>query len=295
MATSTAVQVSSPVPAPAARRPLLRLLVYHVNGSVFVLFHILALLAIVTGVSWRAAVIGFVLYWARMFALTGGYHRYFAHRTYRTSRTLAFLIALLATSALQKGPLWWSSVHRRHHRESDGPGDAHSPRRGFWWSHMGWFLWSGDSDYTDLDSVRDLARYPELAWLDRYHWVAPLVLLALCFAAAGWSGVTVGFALSTAVLNHSVFTINSLAHIVGRRRFSTTDDSKNQWLLAVITMGEGWHNNHHRYMGSVRQGFYWWQIDASYYVVRALAAVGLVWGVREPPPSVLAEGRRLRG
>jgi stearoyl-CoA desaturase (delta-9 desaturase) len=261
-----------------------------VSLGVFLFIHLACLAAIWTGVTWRAVGIAVALYWVRMFAVTAGYHRYFAHRSFKTSRAFQFLLALVGTTCVQKGPLWWASVHRRHHRASDGPGDVHSPvQRGFWWSHVGWVV-SDEHVDTDVRSVRDLARYPELVWLGTYHWVAPLTLAFACWLVAGWSGLIVGFACSTAILWHCTFTINSLAHVFGKRRYATTDASRNNWLLALITLGEGWHNNHHRYMNSVNQGFFWWEVDVSYYVLRALAAVGVVWDLRRPPARVLVEG-----
>lgn len=234
------------------------------------------------------------LYVLRMFAITGGYHRYFAHRTYKTGRVFQFLLALIGTTSTQKGPIWWSAVHRRHHRESDGPGDVHSPvQKGFWYSHIGWVLTSEHERYDDKE-VRDLVRFPELRWLDRWQVVPVLAYLALTLAFGGLRGVCWWYCVSTVALLHGTFTINSLSHVFGSRRFSTTDDSRNNWLLAIITMGEGWHNNHHRWQSSTRQGFYWWEYDFTYYILRALAAVGVVHDLREVPKKVLDEGRLVR-
>jgi stearoyl-CoA desaturase (delta-9 desaturase) len=259
-----------------------------ISYAVFWGLHFACLAAFWTGVSVRAAVLALVLYWTRMFVITAGYHRYFSHRTYRTSRLFQFLLGLVGTSTVQKGPLWWAATHRKHHRFSDEPEDIHSPRqRGFWHSHMGWIT-SQEFVATDLHWVKDLARFPELHWLGKYHFVAPSLLALACWWWAGWSGLVVGFGWSTVVLWHSTFTINSLAHVFGSRRYQTSDDSRNNWALALLTMGEGWHNNHHHYMGCARQGFFWWEVDASYYVLRALGAVGVVWGIKEPPAHVLA-------
>jgi stearoyl-CoA desaturase (delta-9 desaturase) len=225
-------------------------------------------------------------FWIRMFAITGGYHRYFSHKTYKTSRAFQLLLALLGTTTVQKGPLWWAGIHRLHHRFSDQPGDPHSPRQGFWYSHQGWIddpRW----EPTPIDQVRDLSRYPELRWLNRWHFVPPIALAAAIWLAQGWAGFLWGFALSTVLLWHSTYTINSLAHRWGTRRYDTGDDSRNNWLLALLTMGEGWHNNHHRYMASTRQGFFWWEVDATYYLLRGLQAVGVIWDVREPPAELL--------
>jgi stearoyl-CoA desaturase (delta-9 desaturase) len=229
-------------------------------------------------------------FFVRLFAITGGYHRYFSHRTYKTGRVFQFILAFLGTSAVQKGPLWWASVHRVHHKESDKPGDPHSPREGFWHSHQGW-IFGGKWEETRIEGVPDLARYPELVFLNRYHMLAPVLLGILCFAIGGWSGFVWGFIVSTVLCWHSTYSINSLSHRWGTRRYDTGDDSRNNFFLALLTLGEGWHNNHHHYMGSARQGFYWWEIDITYYILRALSAVGLVWDMREPPARVYREMR----
>jgi stearoyl-CoA desaturase (delta-9 desaturase) len=262
-----------------------------ITGAAFVSLHLACFAAIATGVSKTALLIGLVLFWVRMFAITAGYHRYFSHRAFKTSRWFQFVLALLGASCAEKGPLWWAATHRRHHRFSDEEQDPHSPlRRGFFESHVGWILGQKHVD-TDVRSVSDLAAYPELVWLGSWHLVPAIALAIGCLAVAGWSGLVVGFVWSTVALWHATFTINSLAHVFGKRRFATTDTSRNNWLLALLTMGEGWHNNHHHYMNSANQGFYWWEIDVSYYVLRLLAAVGLIWDLRKVPPYVLERDR----
>jgi stearoyl-CoA desaturase (delta-9 desaturase) len=226
------------------------------------------------------------LYAVRMFAITAGYHRYFSHRAYKTSRAFQFVLAWLGASSAQKGPLWWAAHHRDHHRYSDGPDDIHSPlERGFWWSHVGWIL-STSYDETKLDRIKDLAKYPELRWLDRWHMVPPVALAAVLFLAGGLPALLWGFFVSTVALWHGTFVINSLAHVVGRRRYETGDGSRNSLALALITFGEGWHNNHHFYASTANQGFFWWEIDLSYYALRGLEAVGVVRDLRTPPPHV---------
>ena len=219
-----------------------------------------------------------------MFGVTGVYHRYFAHRTYKTSRVFQFLLAFLAMSSSQKGVLWWASKHRVHHKLSDMDGDPHDSRRGFWYSHIGWLY--DRNEATDYGKIRDMARYPELVFLNKLWFIPPLVLGVAVWAIWGWSGLLIGFFLSTAVLWHGTFTINSLSHMLGTQRYDAKDASTNNWVLAIITMGEGWHNNHHHFMGSTRQGFFWWEIDLTYYVLRALAFTGLVWDIKEPPRHV---------
>lgn len=241
---------------------------------------------------WRGADFGLVamavgFYFVRMFAVTGVYHRYFSHRTYKTSRTFQFLLALLGTSATQKGPLWWASAHRRHHKYSDTELDIHSPKqRGFWYSHMGWWL-GREHEETDVSQVRDLTKFPELVFLDKWHVLGVFACMGVAAAMRGFDGFLWGYVVSTCFLMHGTFTINSLAHVYGSRRYETTDTSRNNFWLALITMGEGWHNNHHHYMNSANQGFYWWEIDMSYYILKGLEKVGLIWDVRKAPAHIV--------
>jgi len=253
--------------------------------------HLAALAApLVAPLTWELALLVAGSYLVRMFAITAGYHRYFSHRAYRTGRAMQFLLALLGTTASQKGPLWWAAHHRDHHRYSDGPEDVHSPvRRGFWWSHLGWIL-SARYEETPLDRVKDLARFPELRWLDRHWLLASVATGAGFFLAGGWPALFWGFFAGTVLLWHGTFAINSLAHVFGRRRYQTGDESRNNLLLAVVTLGEGWHNNHHHFPGSANQGFFWWEVDVSFYVLRLLSALGLVSGLRRPPEEVRRGG-----
>ena len=250
-----------------------------------VVLHIGAVLAFFVGGGWQVWVVALVLSWIRMFAVTGGYHRYFSHRTFKTSRVMQFLLAFLAQSSSQRGVLWWAAHHRDHHRYSDEERDVHSPKQhGFFHAHLGWLY--DRNGATDYQRVKDLARYPELVVLNKLWWLPPILLGVAVTAIWGLPGLLVGFALSTVALWHATFTVNSLAHVWGKRRYATADTSRNNWVLALLTMGEGWHNNHHHFMGSVRQGFFWWEIDATYYVLRALGALGLVWDLKEPPARV---------
>ena len=236
-------------------------------------------------------VIAVAFYLLGMFAITGGYHRYFSHRAYKTSRVFQGLLAFLGCFCTQKGALWWAATHRRHHRFSDRPNDPHSPHQhGFWHSHIVWTLTAEHEGY-DPRSVRDLIRFPELRLLDRYCTLPLLGYIVLTAVLGGWRGVGWWYCVPTIAMMHGVLLINSVSHLWGHRRFETGDQSRNNPLLALITLGEGWHNNHHRYMASANQGFYWWQIDLTYYVLRLLQAVGVVWELRTPPPHVLAEGR----
>lgn len=253
----------------------------------FFSLHLACLAVFFTGVDATALALCGFCYFIRMFGITAGYHRYFAHRAYKTSRWFQFVLAWLGCSALQKGPLWWPAHHRDHHRYSDTPNDPHSPRtNSFFWSHIGWIL-ATDYEEADLKMVHDLSRFPELRWLDRNHWVPGILLAAACFLIDGWTGLVWGFFVSTVILYHAVFAVNSLCHIFGRRRYVTGDESRNNWLVALFTLGEGWHNNHHYYQSSANQGFRWWEIDISYYIIRLMGKIGLVWDIRTPPQKKL--------
>ena len=252
--------------------------------------HVVAIAGAIYCWSWGGVALALASYFVRMIVVTAAYHRYFSHRSFKTSRLFQFLLALGAQSAGQKGVIWWASHHRWHHRYSDTPRDVHSARlRGFWYSHVGWILkdeWTG----TEEVLVKDLTRYPELRVL---NWpgveILPMALLGLAFLLVGGLHAFVwGFLVSSVLLYHGSFSINSLAHLIGRRRYATTDDSRNHWMLAVATAGEGWHNNHHHYPSSARQGFRWWEIDVTYYVLWLFARTGLVWDLRRPPPDVVA-------
>lgn len=253
----------------------------------FFVAHLIPLAAFFIGFRWSYLAVFLALYFVRMFFVTAGYHRYFSHRSFKTGRVFQFLLAFMATTSSQKGVLWWAANHRHHHRFSDTEKDLHSPSlRGFWWSHVGWIL-SDRYNKTMVDLIPDLYKYPELRWLNKYHLVPPVVLAAALFAAGGWGWLIWGFFLSTVVLWHGSFTVNSLSHVFGRRRYATTDTSKNNWMLALLTMGEGWHNNHHHYMASARQGFFWWEIDVTYYTLKVLSWFRIVWDLRQPPQHVL--------
>jgi stearoyl-CoA desaturase (Delta-9 desaturase) len=263
------------------------------ENTPFILVHLACLAAIWTGVTTGALVTCVVLYVVRMFGVTGGYHRYFSHRSYKTSRVVQFLLAFLAQTSAQRGALWWAAKHRHHHRHSDTEDDVHSPRlRGFWYAHMGWVV-QKQHDATDFDSIPDLTKYPELVWLNRHKYLPATVLALLCLALGGWSGLVVGFVWSTVLLYHGTFFINSLAHVHGSTRYVTGDDSRNNWWLAVITLGEGWHNNHHAYQRSTRQGFRWYEFDPTFYVLKTLSWLGVVWELGEPPADVVANERKL--
>jgi len=262
----------------------------------FIFLHLGCLGVFLAGWSWFAVGTAAALYLVRMFAITAFYHRYFSHKTFHTSRPAQFLFAVVGATAVQRGPLWWSYQHRHHHKHSDEEEDVHSPnRRGFWWSHIGWIT-SARNFPTDYSHVRDLARFPELVFLNRFDSLVPALFAVMLFTlghflgeycpslgVTSWQLLVWGFFISTTVLFHATSSINSLAHLLGRRRYETGDNSRNSFLLALITLGEGWHNNHHRYMSTARQGFYWWEIDVSYYLLKAISWTGLIWNLKPVP------------
>jgi stearoyl-CoA desaturase (delta-9 desaturase) len=259
----------------------------------FIAVHVLAVAGIIYyGWSWTGFALAMSVYAVLMFGVTAGYHRYFAHRSYKTSRAFQFILALLGTFNTQRGVLWWAAHHRHHHKYSDQPEDTHSPvQLGFLWSHVGWILVRRNNAIR-TEYIPDLMKYPELRWLQRHEmkivvaFAASTFLVARAFGADGAWGVLWGYFVATTLLWHGTFTINSFTHIIGRRRYATTDNSRNHWLLALITHGEGWHNNHHYYQRSAAQGFYWWELDVSYYVLRMLQAARLVSGVSGPPRRI---------
>ena len=282
------------------RRPDRDMLDYSVCIQFF-LMHAACLLAFWTGVSVAAVVVCLALYVVRMFAITAGLHRLLAHRSYKTGRVFQFLMAFVGTAAYQKGPLWWAAHHRRHHLYADTEDDFHSPvSRSVWRSHVGWFM-CRESRATDVALVSNLMKYHDLRLLNRYYALPPLMLAGATFllgaalesyypnlGTSGWQMLVWGFFISTVLLYHGTFTVNSLAHLFGGRRFETKDDSRNNLFVALITLGEGWHNNHHHYPSSERQGFYWWEIDVAHYALRALSWVGVVWDLRAPPAHVIS-------
>jgi len=229
------------------------------------------------------------LYFLRMFCVTAGYHRYFAHRSYKMGRTMQFLIAFGGGTSGQKGALWWASIHHHHHKYSDQDEDPHNSRKGFWWSHVLWILCEKNRQ-TRWQYVNDWKKFPELVWLNKWHMVPPILLGGAVFLYAGWSGLVVGFFLSTVLLWHGTFTINSFMHMLGKPRYKTGEDSKNSPILFLLTMGENWHNNHHYYQSCVRQGFYRWEIDITFRLLQLLSIPGLVWGIRYPPVRAYDKG-----
>jgi len=279
--------MESPVvvePVVKEKAPLLFLILFFlVSSTVLTVFTV--------PFSWELFWVAVGSYFLRMFGITGAYHRYFSHSSFKTSRAFQFVLAWIGSMAMQKGVLWWAAHHRNHHKYSDTDKYLHSPsKKGFWYSHMFWFLRNEYNDY-EPKLIPDFYKYPELRWLDRNHWVPPLLYSIALYAWGGWGYLVYGYAVATFVLGHATWTINSLAHVYGSVRYNTRDTSKNNFWLALLTMGEGWHNNHHYYCSSANQGFYWYEIDLTYYILKVLSWVGLVWDIRKPPEKVLEEGR----
>ncbi|WP_335967961.1 acyl-CoA desaturase [Acinetobacter bereziniae] len=264
----------------------------------FIILHVACLGIFYVGVSWFAVTFMLLFYLIRMFSITAFFHRYLSHKTFQTSRIVQFVFVLIGTMSAQRGPLWWAAHHRYHHRFTDTEHDPHSSTYGFWYSHLGWFL----NDYnfaTRKEVVKDWLKYPELVWLDRFSLIIVLLTAVSIYALGEWLAVVYpslatsglqllvwGFVVSTVLLIHATLCINSLAHLYGSRDFETEDQSRNNLFLSIITLGEGWHNNHHYYAGSARQGFYWWQIDINYYLLKMMSWIGLVWGLKPIPARV---------
>jgi stearoyl-CoA desaturase (delta-9 desaturase) len=271
-----------------------------VRAIPFIGMHLACLAVFFVGWSWPAVAVAVFLYALRVFTLTGFYHRYFSHRTFKTSRIVQFVFAIIGCSAVQRGPLWWAAHHRNHHVHSDDPEDLHSPRQfGLLFAHFGWFL-TPKAFKTNFKVIPDFAKYPELRFLDRYDLVVPVALAVLCFGfgellgwmepaleVTGWQMLIWGFFISTIATYHVTYLVNSAAHVLGSRRYETKDDSRNNWLVALLTFGEGWHNNHHHYPNSTRQGFYWWEVDLTYYALTFMSVFGLVWDLKGVPQRML--------
>lgn len=266
----------------------------------FILIHLGCLLVFWVGFSFTALIVAGILYAVRIFSIGAFYHRYFSHKAFTTSRFCQFIFACLAMTSVQRGPLWWAAHHRDHHINSDTKNDPHSPyHQGFWGSHMGWFLSKKHYNYNP-DRIKDFSKYPELVFIDKNDVLVPAILgfglfilgtlLAKYCPDLKTNGMQLfvwGFCISTVLVYHVTFSINSIAHKIGRRPFDTKDQSRNNWLLAIFTFGEGWHNNHHRYPISARQGFKWWQVDITYYILKFMDKIGIISNLKVPPAKYL--------
>ncbi|MEM9243016.1 MAG: fatty acid desaturase [Pseudomonadota bacterium] len=258
--------------------------------SIVAVITLMPLTAFTTYFKWSDLLIFLGSYSLRVFALTAGYHRYFSHKSFKTNRVFQFLLAFVACTALQGGPLWWASHHRHHHMCSDQEDDVHSPiRDGFWHSHMIWFMYKKNLK-ARYDLIRDFAKYPELRFLERYWYLSPIVLIAILAFFGGWNAVVWGFCVPAVFVNHVTYSVNSFVHLFGKRRYETQDTSRNNWWISALTFGEGWHNNHHRYAGSVRQGFTWYEFDLTFYILKVLSWFRIVYELRPIPRTILQEG-----
>lgn len=285
----------------------------------FIIMHAAPFFLILTGATLFDWVLFASLYVIRIFFITAGYHRYFSHKTFKTSRWFQLFLAFMAQTSAQKGVLWWASNHRVHHKHSDSVHDPHSMKQfGFFYSHIGWIM-SRDWEKTRYDKIKDFAGYPELRWLNKYYYVPAIILgvvtamlgavfntgatgleiFPAMFSEGGMSALLLGFFAGTVAVYHATFSINSLMHRIGRKRYETGDESRNSAILALITLGEGWHNNHHYYQGSARNGFYWWEFDFTWYGLKVLSWLGLIWDLKPVPEHIKKsrtkeEARRLK-
>jgi len=261
---------------------------------VFWTVQVSALLAFAVPFTWAMLGLWAVSHFLRALGLTLGFHRYFAHRAFQMNRGMRFVWAFIGTSAMQKGPLWWAGHHVNHHTYADRDGDPHSPAvSGVYYAHVGWFLNDARNDRIEANNpvIREFSKAPELVWLDRYFFAPPLMLAAAMYFIGGLQWLVWGFCVPTVTLAHATFAINTVNHLFGSRRFVTPDDSRNNAVTAFFAAGEGWHNNHHRYQRAARNGFYWWEFDLTWYVIRTMQAVGLAWDVQPVPARIYAEAR----
>jgi len=268
-----------------------------VQITLFWLIQVSALLVFAVPFRWAYIALWAASHFVRAVGLTLAFHRYYAHRAFRMHRISRFVWTFIGTAAMQKGPLWWAGHHVNHHKFADREGDPHSPMvSGVYYAHLGWFLNDTKFDRVEATNpvLRDFGPVPEIAWLDRNFWAPPLVLALALYLAGGLPWVVWGFCVPTMTLAHATFAINSINHMFGSRRFDTFDESRNNLLTAVFAAGEGWHNNHHRYQRAARNGFYWWEFDITWYVIRAMQALGLAWDVQPVPARIYTEARAVK-
>jgi stearoyl-CoA desaturase (delta-9 desaturase) len=258
--------------------------------SLVLAIHLLPIFAFFTPFSLNDVCLFLVSYALRVFALTAGYHRYFSHKAFETNRFFQFFLAYFAACSLQGGPLWWASHHRHHHHTSDENSDVHSPvRSGFFHSHFLWFMQKKNLK-AHYCLIKDFSQVPELRMLERYWYLAPLPMMLILYLIGDWNYIVWGFFVPTLFVNNVTYCVNSLVHLYGNRPYKTQDHSKNNWWVALLTFGEGWHNNHHRYAGSANQGFCWYQIDITYYLLKMLSTLRIVKNLKKVPSKILKEG-----
>lgn len=245
---------------------------------VMVFFHLGAIAALFL-FDWQRLATAVFLYWlATGLGISMGYHRLHTHRSYKVPLALEYFFALCGTLTLEGGPIFWVATHRIHHQNSDQPGDPHSPRDGAWWAHAGWLL-LGETKHNNTALMSkyapDLAKHRFYVWLNSYHWLPVIGLAAILFAFGGFPMVLWGICLRVVVGLHATWLVNSATHMWGRRRFATRDDSRNNWWVALLTFGEGWHNNHHAHPTSARHGLTWYEFDISWIQIKLLKVLGI--------------------
>jgi stearoyl-CoA desaturase (delta-9 desaturase) len=267
--------------------------------QILIFWFVQASALLVFAVPFRWAYLGLwaASHFLRAVGLTLCFHRYLAHRAFKMNRGARFVWALVGTAAMQKGPLWWAGHHVNHHKYADRDGDPHSPMvSGVYHAHVGWFL--DDTKYDSVESnnpvMRDFSKVPELALLDRFFYAPPILLALGLVLAGGLPWLAWGFCLPTMTLSHATFCINSVNHMFGSRRFETVDESRNNVLTAFFAVGEGWHNNHHRYQRAARNGFYWWEFDPTWYIIRGMAALRIAWDLQSVPKRIYEEARSVK-
>ena len=254
-----------------------------VTSIALILLHIGAITALFM-FTWRALAVTIFLYWMTIcLGISMGYHRLHTHRSYQVPRVLEYFFAVCGALTLEGGPIFWVATHRIHHQKSDQPGDPHSPREGAWWSHVGWILF-GETNHNNTRVMGkyapDLMKHPFYVWLNNYHWVPLAVLGAVLLAVGGLPVFLWGICVRVVFGLHSTWLVNSATHLWGSRRFNTRDDSRNSWWVALLTFGEGWHNNHHAHPTSARHGLAWYEFDISWIQIRILKFLGIAKAIR---------------
>ncbi len=253
------------------------------TSAVLAVLHIGAIAALFM-FSWKALIVTAALYWITIgFGISLGYHRLHTHRSFQVPLGLEYLFAVFGALTLEGGPIFWVATHRIHHQKSDQAGDPHSPRDGAWWAHVGWILF-GETNHNNTKMMSkyapDLAKHRFYVWLNNYHWLPTIILAAVLLAVGGLPLVLWAVCLRVVVGLHSTWLVNSATHMFGSRRFETKDDSRNSWWVALLTFGEGWHNNHYAHPTSARHGLAWYEFDISWITLKVMRAVGIAKHIR---------------
>lgn len=266
------------------------------NTTIFmILFHLGAIAALFM-LSWKVVPVTLLLWWiSGSLGIGMGFHRLLTHRGYKTPKLVEYFLTLCGLLALEGGAINWVVTHRIHHASTDKPGDPHTPRDGRWWAHMGWILRGTAQQHEDSVLQRyapDLMKDRVHMFLNRFYYVPLIVSGGLLFAMGGWSFLFVGVFLRVTIGLHFTWLVNSATHLWGTRRFQTTDDSTNSWWVALVSFGEGWHNNHHAHPRAARHGLTWYEVDFNWYGIRALELLGLAKGIRQISKEQIAAAGR---